>query len=808
MNEIPQVVAELLAPIPGGSPTGVDDLSTVEAYVKLEAEMSKPAPNYANCMAWATQVLRSNSKNMRVATWLGFTWYRTEKFAGLKNGVLLAAELLERYQDKLFPANSGHRVKALQVLSSEKVTRLLAKETVTPQTAQDVDDLKAALKRLTAICSQQFPQNGPNLTALAQVIDTHLKAAPEQQKANGKRQAASDEQPTKTSGQEAATRDQHPERVSEPATPTGAASDQLQQNEASAASGQQSSEPEIEIPGEVAELLKPISAKAPAGKDLANAHEPDYFTLKSEIAKVRPDYDKCIALAGDLLKSQTKDIEIMLSLCFAWYRKENIIGLKNGLLLLLKALQQFSDKLYPSDPGRRGKAFNFLTTKQVAKMLAKERVTEINAKAIVVLNEVFQQFQKEFLKRFPPEADKSGRDSRPSFLKEFEETLKGHVKDAEELLKPPPEKKTEPRLETPVSEAPGKQGTPETTTKPPGDKSPTSGSTTTTIASDKDALAAMRKALVFFFEAQVNGKKIRKIPEDASLYGLSRQLQWSKLATLPPAKEGVTDFDGPPKEKQAAIRKLFADKNWEEMIPEIEARFLDTAVFRLWLDAQRFVVTALEAKGGKAQPAADEIKFQLARLANRVPGLPKLKFKDKTTAFADNETVQWIEDEVKGMLGKGKTTERILPPIMGEEYEAINKEYEAACAELPENFEKNAETMQKAMTGDLRRKGRFLRALNLANFSITAKKPELARALLQDLAQKIEAYQLAEWEPALCVAVWQSTYLNNLKLLRPEAFEAQKPALERQQEELYLKISNYDCLLALALTSRQPKEGE
>jgi hypothetical protein len=196
----------------------------------------------------------------------------------------------------------------------------------------------------------------------------------------------------------------------------------------------------------------------------------------------------------------------------------------------------------------------------------------------------------------------------------------------------------------------------------------------------------------------------------------------------------------------------------------------------------------------------------LARLINRVPGLVKLKFKDKTTAFADNETVQWIEGEVKGMLGKGKTAERILPPIMGEEYETINKEYETACAELPENFEKNAEAMQKAMTGDLRRKGRFLRALNLANFCITAKKHELAKALLQDLAQKIEAYQLAEWEPALCVAVWQSTYLNNLKLLRSEAFEAQKPALERQQEELYLKISNYDCLLALQLPSRQSKE--
>jgi predicted component of type VI protein secretion system len=509
MNENPQVVTELLAPIPGGSPAGGEDLSTVEAYVKLDAEMSKPAPDYANCITWATQVLRSNSKNIKVAAWLGFAWYRTEKFAGLKNGVLLAAALLEKYADKLFPANSMHRSKAVQFLNTDKVTKLLAKEQVTAQAAQDVIALNAALKRLTAICGQQFPQNGPNLTALAQVIEAHLKVASNQLSVNSDQSAVDSNQSSVSSNQSPVITDQQPQReqpatshqskrsgdpasAGQPATPAGAASDQQSAtspdfplNDTEGKSG----EPELELPDEVAALLKPISAKAPAGKDLANAHEPDYFNLKSEIAKVKPDYDKCIALASDLLKSRTKDVEVMLSLCFAWYRKENITGLKNGLLLLLKALQQFSGKLYPSDPNRRGKAFNFLTTKQVARMLVKERVVEANAKAMLTLNEVFQRFQKEFLQQFPPEAAKSGKDPRPSFLKEFEETLKGHVKDAEELLKPPPEKKPEPLVE-PLSETPAKQRTTETTTKPPT-SSPVS--TATTIASDRDALAAMKK---------------------------------------------------------------------------------------------------------------------------------------------------------------------------------------------------------------------------------------------------------------------------------------------------------------------------
>jgi hypothetical protein len=83
---------------------------------------------------------------------------------------------------------------------------------------------------------------------------------------------------------------------------------------------------------------------------------------------------------------------------------------------------------------------------------------------------------------------------------------------------------------------------------------------------------------------------------------------------------------------------------------------------------------------------------------------------------------------------------------------------------LPANFEKNLKALQQGVAGEIRRKGRFLRILNLANYSLAAKQHDLAKTYVSRLLDKVEAYQLAEWEPALCLAAWESAYLVNKKL--------------------------------------------
>lgn len=144
----------------------------------------------------------------------------------------------------------------------------------------------------------------------------------------------------------------------------------------------------------------------------------------------------------------------------------------------------------------------------------------------------------------------------------------------------------------------------------------------------------------------------------------------------------------------------------------------------------------------------------------------------------------------------------ILPPILVEDYDSITEEYKKVCDDLPDNFETNMERLQQAIAGENRRRGRFLRTLNLANFCIQAKKYQLAKVHLSKLLEKIEAYQLAEWEPALCAGVWESMYLVNLKLLKTEKEPELLAEIEDQQGALFYKIGLFNGVLALRLASR------
>jgi type VI secretion system protein VasJ len=277
---------------------------------------------------------------------------------------------------------------------------------------------------------------------------------------------------------------------------------------------------------------------------------------------------------------------------------------------------------------------------------------------------------------------------------------------------------------------------------------------------------------------------------------------------IPPHENSVTHIKAPDSAIINTLQKWLAEKNWAKLIPAIELNFLDEdSGFKYWLTAQRYVAMALDQVGGPAQGAAEEILFQTARLLQRVPNLSQLKFENKL-AFADDETLQWIEEQVASRLGSGSGKDMILPPILGEEYETITEDYKKICSELPDNFEINMENLEKSLAGETRRKGRFLRMLNLANFCFQAKKFELAKVHLTKLLEKIEAYQLAEWEPALCTGVWESMFLVNLKLLTFEKEPARVVSIESQQEDLFKKIALYNGVLALRLASRTQNKGE
>jgi type VI secretion system protein VasJ len=555
----------------------------------------------------------------------------------------------------------------------------------------------------------------------------------------------------------------------------------------------------------VQEYLEPISGDSPTGNDAKN--EEEYFKLNMEIPKTSPDYKICIELADVILKEQSKDIKVATWLCFALFRTEKIKGLRDGLSIIYHLLNKFENNLFPSNNVHRSKAIQFINSARFYKLVEREDINSLNANDLIEAENILSKIIDEGKKLFPENVP---------VLKAIAGVLKSHVEEANSITSPKKVEKETDQEEMAVDsdiiehseEKVETDKTQITEEKKKAQQSTLTSTPPSTQAikhvSEKDNISQLRQILTFFFEIQKDSVKKEKVPDSHFVFGLSRILQWGKLAS-PPHTDKVTQIEAPNQIIRGKIKEWFESSDWDTLIPRIEINFLKAdSVFRYWFDAQRYLVKALEQKGGKYILAVEEIKIQLARLLNRIPDLHTLKFKDKITPFADDETILWINDEVMSILGKGKSSESvILPPIIGEDYDSINKEYEIVCSELPGKFEENLAMMQKAIDADVRRKGKFLRRLNFANYCIQAKQFHLAKVNLFELKNLIEEYNLANWEPALCTAVWQSLYLTNKKLLSGSNDEEAKIKIEKEQKELFSNIAKYDGILAIKLTQKK-----
>ena len=329
-----------------------------------------------------------------------------------------------------------------------------------------------------------------------------------------------------------------------------------------------------------------------------------------------------------------------------------------------------------------------------------------------------------------------------------------------------------------------------------------------TPTSEDEINTQLRRTLTHFYESTVNNETVEKIPETFFAFGIARQIQWSTLV-LPESEEKITGI-APPND---IIRKLLntwhSENKIDVIIPRIELEFIkDGSEFRYWLDAQRYLADALEKKGGSYTSAANDIKYHLVRLLKRLPDLPKLKFDGGEVAFADKETIKWLE-QLPANTNQGGTAAAAgtlsLTPIVDQTYDDINKEYEEALQGLPNNFQVSLETMQQKLNAEDRVKGKFLRRLNIANYCYEAKQYNVAKVSLEELDKTIDRLNLSEWEPALCTAAWQSLYLTNVQVLFTSENESQKNQIEKQQQELFYKIAKHNSILAINLEQQKHK---
>jgi type VI secretion system protein VasJ len=547
---------------------------------------------------------------------------------------------------------------------------------------------------------------------------------------------------------------------------------------------------QIVIPNEIQEYLEPIPGDSPVGSDASDVEE--FFKLSMEFPKTVPDYKNWIELSEIILKEKSKDIKVASWLCFALYRTENIKGFKEGLILVNELLKKYGNDLFPANPVLKNKAIQFLNTGRVTKLLEREEINKANADDALQIKELLTQILTECEKLFPENIP---------VLQALQEIFITHTESAKKALNPPPAPEIKPPPPKPRQE-------PRVSDSSQTREEATVMVKTLAPASEDEAILQLRRTLVHLYEYNENGELKERTPDSFFAFGIGRLLQWSGLQ-LPPHEDKITNIEPPNDTIRRLIPQWFNENKFEIIIPRIELEFIrDNSEFRYWFDAQRYLVTALESKGGSYSTAAADIKYHLARLIKRLPELPSLMFSGGEVPFADKETNMWLDEVSRSASsggGSGSGGSSVVSPIVDPSYDDLKIEYQQAVSQLPSKFEENFEKMHQGLNSEERIKGKFLRRLNLANFCYEAKHYNVAKVFLEEIRILIDELKLGEWEPALSAAAWQSLYLTNVQLLFITDGEAAKSNIEKQQEELYYKIAKYNGILAINLEQQKHK---
>jgi type VI secretion system protein ImpA len=190
----------LLQPIAEASPCG-EDLSFSEAFdtiaeLRREDDPSLPlgewkekgkelkVADWAGVESLCVQLLRTRSKDLRLAGWLADAWAQRRGLAGLADGLALCAGLVERHWDALHPlpddGDSEQRVGSLNWLLARctPLVRLAREQAAVPLRRADAEAALRALLALQAGIDQRLGADGPNFVAAREALKSLVDDLP------------------------------------------------------------------------------------------------------------------------------------------------------------------------------------------------------------------------------------------------------------------------------------------------------------------------------------------------------------------------------------------------------------------------------------------------------------------------------------------------------------------------------------------------------------------------------------------------------------------------------------------------------
>ncbi len=521
----------------------------------------------------------------------------------------------------------------------------------------------------------------------------------------------------------------------------------------------------------VSAALKPVSEAAPTGESAR--YDDSYDALRIEVEKLSSvsvadiDWNKVVSLSAEILEKRSKDLLVASYLSRGLFQVGGYAALSDGLEVLRQLISTYWEGLFPERVKARVSALEWLS-ERLATAVQQREAAASDRESLQGCLERLKGIDGLLAEKLAGDAPSLG-----DFSGALEERLA--------------------ELEEPAAPAPGP-----TPAAQPAAAAPTAATTVEPDMSTPEGLErALNRALSTLRDAATSMRRAN--PQDPVPYRLARFAAWAQLSTLPSHTEGRTQV--PPLGASPGLVERYegmaAQGQWADLLDEAETQF-EQSVF--WIDAQQYVVRALEALGPSYGSALKAVRGDLASLIRLFPGLTELKFSNETP-FASEETRAWIAEEVLAGAEGGGAPRAGPGALLEEEDEPFDKVMEQA-KELAGKRKINEAVGRLWAAADRAgsRRQRFLRRLATARFLAEAKEHKLAVALLESLEEESRRHELEEWEPALCGEMLRLYLPLQRFMLRGEWKSS--PEAQQKAESLFSKLARLDAAAAMQIGTK------
>jgi type VI secretion system protein ImpA len=591
------------------------------------------------------------------------------------------------------------------------------------------------------------------------------------------------------------------------------------------------------------DLLNPVPGENPCGENLryaavydkikeARREDDDVPQGDWQYERKAADYPLVIKLAGEVLATKSKDLQIAVWLTEAWIKTESFAGLRAGLDLISGLIGNFWDGLYPEidegDLELRAAPLDWLGSRMDATLrslpLTKTGINwyqfkearavgyeadatdgstkqEAREAAIADGKKTGEDWDKAFAAT--PKAFYDNLESTLNGILEILETLSGVCSDkfADEAPSFGPmrttleeirhtvhgllqkKRETEPDdasaavpADAAAQEELSAETEPAVAARPKA--RPAGGSLAPEPADKDDAYQRIISVAAFLR---------REDPYSTTPYLLLRGLRFGEL------RSAGSDLDtnlleAPPTETRQSLKKAANDGDWQQAI-EIAENAMGMPCGRGWLDLQRYVYRAAYELGYSQIQAV--VRAELNALLADYPALRQASLLDDTPS-ANPETQAWL-DEIAPAAAVSTYSYTPVAEDPGSESQAASRPpdanelaLEAARDGRPQEA---IEILMREAAAEKSERGRFQRRLQLAQLCISIGYEHIAHPILEQITAEIDSRGLEGWESPTLVA--QPFCLLYQCLTKAKADPAVK-------QKIYDRICRLDPLQALA----------